>query len=97
MSFIQIIEHETDRAAEIDATMRDAMRTSMGEPAFTRLEHTQDHDNPHHFMTIVEFPSYDAAMENSSKPETDEMARHLAELCTSGPDYRNLDVRLQFP
>ena len=96
MPFIQIIDYETDRPAEIDEQMRQSMQFG-GEPSFTRLEHTQDHDNPRHFLTIVEFPSYELAMENSNRPETDQMARELAELCTSGPSYQNLDVRLHLP
>jgi hypothetical protein len=76
--------------------MREQLQQT-GQPTFTRLEQTQDHDNPRHFMTIVEFPSYDDAMANSNRPETDEMAQQLAALCTSGPSYSNLDVRLQVP
>ncbi len=67
MTFIQIIDYETDRPAEIDEQMRQSMQVR-GEPSFTRLEHTQDHDNPRHFLTIVEFPSYELAMENSTRP-----------------------------
>jgi hypothetical protein len=48
-------------------------------------------------MTIVEFPSYELAMANSTRPETDQMARELAGMCTRGPEYRNLDVRMQMP
>ena len=98
MSFIQLIDYETDRAAEIDAAMRTAMQDSGEEmPGFVRLEHTRDHDNPRHFTTIVEFASYESAMANSTKPETDEMARQLASMCTSGPSYTNLDVQLTMP
>jgi quinol monooxygenase YgiN len=96
VTFIQIIEYETDSPAEIDEQMRQSMQVR-GEPSFTRLEHTQDHDNPRHFLTIVEFPSYELAMENNNRPETDQMARELAALCTSGPSYQNLDVRLHLP
>ena len=59
MSFIQIIDYETDRAAEIDAAMRAMLADMPVEPGFIRLEQTQDHDNPRHYMTIVEFPSYE--------------------------------------
>jgi quinol monooxygenase YgiN len=73
------------------------MQRSPGDAGFARLEHTRDHDNPNHFLTIVEFPSFEAAMANNSRPETDEMARQLAALCTSGPHYTNLDVELSVP
>jgi hypothetical protein len=96
MSFIQIIDYETDRAAEIDAHMRQGLQEA-GVTGFSRLEHTQDHDDPRHFMTIVEFDSYEDAMANSTRPETDQMARELANMCTSGPSFRNLDVKLTMP
>jgi hypothetical protein len=97
MSFIQLIDYETDRAAEIDTAMRAAMGDDQMRPTFLRLEHTQDHDNPRHFTTIVEFASYDDAMANNGRPETGEMARQLATMCTSGPTYRNLDVQMTMP
>ena len=96
MSFIQIIDYETDHADQIDARMREGLE-DMEVPGFSRPEHTQDHDNPRHYMTIVEFDSYEQAMANSGRPETDQMARELAELCTTGPTYANLDVRLTMP
>jgi quinol monooxygenase YgiN len=96
MSFIQIIDYETDKAQQIDMQMRQAMdaRTDM---SFTRMEHTQDRDNPNHYMTIVEFPSYEAAMANSQRPETATMAQQLASLCTSGPTFHNMDVKMDLP
>ena len=96
MSFIQIVDYETDMAPEIDAQMRQNLDASP-DMSFTRLEHTQDRDNPRHFMTIVEFPSYEAAMTNSQRPETGEMARQLAAMCTSGPTFHNMEVKLDMP
>jgi hypothetical protein len=96
MSFIQIIDYETDQAQAIDDQMRQAMQSGM-DMTFTRMEHTQDRDNPRHYMTIVEFPSYEAAMANSRRPETDAMAKQLAALCTSGPTFHNMDVKLDLP
>lgn len=96
MSFIQIIDYETDQPQLIDAQMRQAMDASM-DMTFTRLEHTQDRDNPNHYMTIVEFPSYEMAMANSERPETGAMAQQLAALCTEGPTFHNLEVKLDMP
>ena len=97
MSFIQIIDYETDRAAEIDAAMRAMLADMPVDPGFVRLEQTQDLDNPRHYMMIVEFPTYEMAMANNNRPETDQMARELASMCTRGPEYRNLDVQMQMP
>jgi quinol monooxygenase YgiN len=97
MSFIQIIDYETDRAEEIDRAMRASLAEMSVEPGFVRLEQTQDLDNPRHYVTIVEFPSYEMAMANSSRPETNQMAQELASMCTRGPEYRNLDVQMHMP
>lgn len=97
MTFVQIIDYDTDRAEEMDAVMREALEQRQDQPGFTRLEHTRDHDNPRHFMTIVEFPSYEEAMANSGRPETHEMAQRLSAMCSRGPVYQNLDVQLTMP
>jgi quinol monooxygenase YgiN len=91
MAFIQIIEYETDRADEIAALMGE-MPPDGDAPGFVRLTVTQDRDNPRRYVTIVEFESYEVAMENSDKPETGEMAAKLAALCSGPPKFHNLDV-----
>ncbi|MEU7904876.1 hypothetical protein [Actinoplanes sp. NPDC049118] len=97
MSFIQIIEYETDRPDEMWA-LGDAQTARLGDaPEGFRLTVTQDRDNPKQFVTVVEFPSYEAAMANSDLPETGEFARQMAALCTSGPRFRNLEVKRSFP
>ena len=97
MTFIQLIDYETDRADEIDRAMRTAISQDMRDVGFIRLEQTQDHDNPRHYVTIVEFPNHDAAMANSGRPETDMLANQLASMCTRGPNYQNLDVQRAMP
>jgi quinol monooxygenase YgiN len=92
MTFIQIIEYETDRADEIAAMMGEMTADGGDDPGFVRLTVTQDRDNPRRFLTIVEFTSYEVAMENSDRPETGEMAARFAELCVGPPRYHNLDV-----
>jgi hypothetical protein len=97
MSFIQVIEYETDRPDEIMA-LGEGQRSEMPEtPEGFRLTVTQDRDNPRRYFTIVEFPSYETAMDNSGRPETDAFAQQFAALCTSGPRYYNLDVLTTMP
>lgn len=97
MTFIQIIEYETDRPDEMWA-LGEARMAEMGDPPpGFRLTITQDRDRPRRFMTIVEFPSYEMAMANSERPETDAFAREMAALCTDGPHFRNLEVRRTVP
>ena len=96
MGFIQIIEYETDRPDEIRA-LGDANMAEGEMPQGFRMAVTRDRDRPNRYVTIVEFPSYEAAMENSGRPETDKFAKAMAALCTSGPKYYNLDVQMSMP
>ena len=97
MSFIQIIEYETDRPEEMWA-LGEARSAAMGTPPpGFRVTITQDRDEPNRFVTIVEFASYEEAMESSGRPETDAFAKEMAALCTSGPRFRNLEVKRSMP
>jgi hypothetical protein len=96
MAFIQIIEYETDRPDEIQA-LGDANMADSEMPQGFRMAVTRDRDRPNRYFTIVEFPSYEVAMENSGRPETDKFAKAMSALCTSGPKYYNLDVQMSMP
>ena len=92
MKFVQIIEFKTSRIEEFDAALNEWMAKSEGWRAPTRSVRTQDRDRPNTYLQIVEFPSYEKAMENSNRPETAEFASTLAKLCDAPPSFRNLDV-----
>jgi hypothetical protein len=97
VSFIQIIEYETDRPDELWA-LGEARSKEMGDPPpGFRLVVTRDRDQPNRYVSIVEFASYEAAMENSRSSDTDEFARQMTALCTSPPRYRNLEVQRTVP
>jgi quinol monooxygenase YgiN len=97
MSFIQIIEYETDRPEEMWA-LGDARTAEMGDPPpGFRLTITQDRDQPNRYVTIVEFESYAEAMDNSRRPDTDAFAKQMAAPCTSGPRFHNLEVKRTIP
>jgi hypothetical protein len=97
MSFIQIIEYETDRPDQMQALGEARIAETSDPPPGFRLTITQDRDRPNRYVTIVEFPSYEMAMETSRRPDTDAFAREMAALCTSGPHFRNLEVRRSVP
>ncbi len=97
MSFVQIIEYETERPDEIMKLGDQQMQESAGDQPFTRLTMTQDRDMPNHYETIVEFDSYEAAMANSKDPRTHEFAKKMEALCTKKPRYHNLDVKTTAP
>jgi hypothetical protein len=96
MSFIQIIEYETDRPDEV-AALGAEMEASGSAPRFTSLRMTKDLDKPNSYATIVEFPSYEVAMENSNAPETKAFAAKMAELTSGPPRFHNLDVTRALP
>ena len=97
MSFIQIIEYETDRPDEMMALGEANMAEMPEAPPGFRLHITRDRDRPNRYFTIVEFPSYEEAMENSGRADTDAFATQMAALCTRGPVYYNLDVQRTVP
>lgn len=97
MTFVQIIEYETDRPDEVRA-LGESRSSEMGDPPpGFRLVVTRDRDRPNRYVTIVEFASYEAAMENSQRPETDAFAREMRALCTSEPRFQNLEVERTVP
>lgn len=93
--FIQIIEMQTSRFDEVETLGKEIRaRLDDGRPSRPlRGTITADRDRPGVYLNIVEFDSYEAAMENSSRPETAEFAARLAKLCDAPPKFYNLDVR----
>jgi hypothetical protein len=93
MAFIQIIEVTTTHADEIQGLMDEWVTTTEGKRKTNRATLTADRDRPNTYVQIVEFPSYEEAMENSALPETADFAARLIKLCDGPPIFRNLDVR----
>jgi quinol monooxygenase YgiN len=89
--FVQIIEFQTSRIDEI-RRLGEEMQPQRAEGTVRKLMMTADRDRPGHYVTIVEFDSYESAMENSNRPETSEFAGRMAELCDGPPTFTNLDV-----
>ena len=89
--FIQIIEFETSRLDEVQALSNEMEGRRQGGTVET-ITVTTDRDRPHHYRTIARFDSFESAMQNSQRPETQEFARRMAELCDAPPTFHNLDV-----
>jgi hypothetical protein len=89
--FVQIIEMKTSRIEEVDALVEE--RRGAGTMPMERAMLTADRDRPGYYLSILEFDSYEAAMENSRRPETDELASKMAALMDEPPRFYNLDVR----
>lgn len=93
MKFSQIIEFRTSRITEFNNYF-DAWITSTngGDRIPHRAVLTQNRDDDHQYMLMVEFASHDQGMENSHRPATADFAAFLASICDGLPAFRNLDV-----
>jgi len=92
MKFVQLIEFKTQDIEAFNRTLDEWLAKTAGIRTPSRATQGRDRDNAGTYVHIVEFPSYEAAMENSKRPETAEFATQLAKLCDSPPTFRNLDV-----
>lgn len=93
-SFVQIIEFSSSNIDEIRQIGEEfrAKRAAEGTGGPVTGVITEDRDRPGHYLNIVEFPSYEIAMENSNHPLTKEFAQRMAELCDGPPSFYNLGV-----
>lgn len=89
--FVQIIEFRTSRLEELRA-LSDEFDDRRQGGAMVHGVVTADRDEPGLYRTIVEFTSYEEAMENSARSDTSEFSRRMAALCDGPPTFRNLDV-----
>ena len=93
--FMQIIEFTTSRPEEVRALAEQyrADRKAKGDAApVLRGTFTADRDRPNTYLNIVEFPSYEAAMENSRHPATSDFADKMMVLCDGPAKFYNLDI-----
>lgn len=94
--FVQIIEYQTSRIEEVaalGAEFRKQMADKIKEgPKPLAGTITADRDRPGYYLSLVEFDSYEAAMEASNRPETQEFFGRLAKLMDGPPKFYNLDV-----
>jgi hypothetical protein len=93
--FVQIMEIKTSRIDEVQAFV-EKMREERGDSLLsTRALLTADRDRPGYYVNIIEFSSYEEAMQNSNDPATSEFAKQLGALLDGPPNFYNLDVRLE--
>lgn len=71
--FAQLIEWNTSRFAEVEK-LNDEWRERFPTMRPTRVLVCADRDNAGTYVTVVEFSSYEEAMENSKDPATSEYA-----------------------
>ncbi len=91
MRFVQIVEFKTDKIDELAARGRQYEQETGGGGSTAMV--CADRDNPGTYLIIATFPSYEEAMANSEKPETQALAADMAALSDGPPTFRNLDLR----
>jgi quinol monooxygenase YgiN len=94
MPFIQVIEYRTSHWDEVQDLISQYRKDTEDTSTAGRVTICVDRSAPGRHVAIVEFPSYEAALENSNLPETEEMAQAILELCDEPPVFRNLEVSM---
>jgi hypothetical protein len=92
MKFAQIIEFSTGRIDEFNAGLDEWIARSNGDRIPHRAVLRRDRDVPGRYLLMVEFASFEQAMENSGRPQTGEFAAFLAGISGGKLTFRNLDV-----
>ena len=92
MSFIQIIDFDAANYDEMQAAVDEYRKATEGKRTTARARTGKDRDRENHYVTIVEFPSYEDAMRNNELPETAALAEKMQKLASGPPKFLNLDV-----
>jgi quinol monooxygenase YgiN len=90
--FVQIIQYKTSKFDEMQKAADKFREQTQGRRTVARVMVCRDRDNAGQFMTIAEFPSYEAAMKNNELPETAALAQEMQKLADGPPSFYNLDV-----
>jgi quinol monooxygenase YgiN len=94
--YVQIMEIKTSRIDEVRALMDRMHEENRGTLRSTRALLTADRDRPGHYLSIIEFRSYEEAMEQSNDPVVGGFAQKLGALLDGPPTFYNLDVAQEF-
>ena len=92
MGFVQIIEFKTtnlDAILKLDQRWRDETE---GKRTATAATMTKDRERPDTYVWIIEFPSYEAAMQNDKLPETQQIAQDMMKVSDGEAVFRNLEL-----
>ena len=92
MSFIQVIQFQTSKVDEMRKLGDEWEAAASDGVTARRRVLCEDRDNPGHYFNIVFFDSYEAAMQNSQLPATQEFSQRMMALGDGPPTFHNLDV-----
>jgi hypothetical protein len=92
MKFTQNVSFTTDRIEELNSYFDDWIARSEGDRIPHRAILLSDRDTPGSYQLTVEFPSREAAVENSARPRTAEFAGFLGQISDGPLGFRSFDV-----
>jgi hypothetical protein len=92
VGFIQVIQHRTSKIDEMRSIAEQAQADAGDESNVRRAIVCEDRDNPGQYFVLVFFDSYEAAMQNSELPSTQEMSQKMMALADGPPTFYNLDI-----
>jgi hypothetical protein len=94
MAFIQTVAFRTSRIEEMKELL-DEFNGQQGDAqvrGFRGIKLLKDRDLENTFLVLADFVSYELAMENSARPETDAFAKRMAALSDEAPTFGNYDI-----
>lgn len=92
MTFIQAMDYATSKPQDVERVVEEWEKATEGKRTANRIVKTKYHDDPNRYRELVFFDSYEAAMENSELPETQDYAKKHQALVDGDITYFNLDV-----
>ena len=92
MGFVQIIEFRTSKIDEMEQVGSEWEAAAGDDRKARRRVLCKDRDNEGRYLNIVFFDSYEAAMENSNLPVTQEYSQRMMALADGPPTFYNLDI-----
>jgi hypothetical protein len=92
MAFVQIIEMKTGKFDEIQKLDRQWEQATEGTRTLRRSIIARDRHDPSRHVIVAFFDPYEAAMENSALPETQEFASRQGALLGEPMVFHDLDV-----
>jgi quinol monooxygenase YgiN len=92
MKFVQTIAYTSSQEDALRAMSEDWDSQNQDAQGFLGFKVLKDRDRENAYMVVAEFESYELAMENSARPETDAFAKKMAELTDGPPAFGNYDV-----
>src|SRR5690348_13959816 len=93
MRYIQLVEFSTNRSTdEVQRALDEWLAASSGKRTLHMAIVAADHDDPHHYWELLEYPSEEEALKTAELPETKAAFERWSSLLDREPTFHNLDV-----